>query len=75
MKKELTNEEIDVILLLAENDMNVSAVARDLFISNSAVLWMLTKICVKTKLDPRCFYDLVELVKIAKERKGETDDG
>lgn len=73
MKKELTDEEIDVILLLAENDMNVTKTARMLFKSRTAMVWRLKVIKKKTNFDPMRFYGLVELVKIAKERKWENN--
>jgi DNA-binding PucR family transcriptional regulator len=52
--------------------MNVSKTARKLYIHRNTVMFHFDKVKEKTGLDPRNFYDLIALVKMAK--KGEKDD-
>ena len=47
--------------------MNVTDVAHAIFAHRNTVLYHLDKVKRQTGLDPRRFYDLVELVKIAQE--------
>lgn len=47
--------------------MNVTDVARAIFAHRNTVLYHLNKVKRQTGLDPRRFYDLVELVKMAQE--------
>ena len=47
--------------------MNVTDVARAIFTHRNTVLYHLNKVKQQTGLDPRRFYDLVELVKMAQE--------
>lgn len=50
-----------------KHDMNVTDVARAIFTHRNTVLYHLNKVKQQTGLDPRRFYDLVELVKMAQE--------
>lgn len=61
--------EIDrkVILSYAANDMNARAAAKELFMCGPAFHYHLNQIKTETGLNPRCFYDLVELVRRAKD--------
>lgn len=63
---DLTDLEKEIILACAENDMNLSRVARELYMSRAAVGWYIPKIKAKTGLSIRKFYDLVKLVKMVK---------
>lgn len=47
--------------------MNIGEVSRQLFMHRNTVTYHLDKVKRQTGLDPRRFYDLVELVKIAQE--------
>lgn len=47
--------------------MNVGEVSRQLFMHRNTVTYHLDKVKRQTGLDPRRFYDLVELVKMAQE--------
>ena len=47
--------------------MNVTDVAHAIFAHRNTVLYHLNKVKQQTGLDPRRFYDLVELVKMAQE--------
>jgi len=55
------------LLPTVKNNMNVTDVARAIFTHRNTVLYHLNKVKQQTGLDPRRFYDLVELVKIAQE--------
>lgn len=50
-----------------KDNMNVTDVARAIFTHRNTVLYHLNKVKQQTGLDPRRFYDLVELVQIAQE--------
>ena len=66
--------EMKVILALADSDMNLSKVARDMFCHRNTALYHVKKIQTATGLDPMKFYDLCKLVRmVKKERK--TDEG
>jgi hypothetical protein len=52
---------------LANHNMNVTDVAHAIFAHRNTVLYHLNKVKQQTGLDPRRFYDLVELVKMAQE--------
>lgn len=47
--------------------MNVTDVTRAIFTHRNTVLYHLDKVKRQTGLDPRRFYDLVELVRMAQE--------
>jgi sugar diacid utilization regulator len=51
----------DVVIDYADNDMNRAAVAKKYGVSSAAVYYRLNQ--EMTGLDPRKFYDLVELLK------------
>lgn len=63
MKKEVAR----IIMAMANHSMNVGEVARQLFMHRNTVIYHLDKVKRQTGLDPRRFYDLVELVKTAQE--------
>lgn len=63
----LSPEAREVILMMAEEDMNISAVARKLRKSRAAIDWRIDLILKETGMDIRVFYDLVELVDRIKE--------
>ena len=62
MMARLTNQEMDVIRDYAANDMNMATTAKKFFISRTGLNYQFNKIEWKTGLDPRKFYDLVELL-------------
>ena len=51
--------------------MNANEVARREYMHRNTVIYHLDKTKRETGLDGRCFYDLVELLKIAKEVLGD----
>lgn len=57
----------EIILALASYDMNTNKVARQLFMNRNTVVYHLDKVYRQTGLNPRKFYDLIELVKLAQE--------
>lgn len=64
---ELTEQDRQIIRELAEQDMNVSSVARELRLSPETVRWNVGRIARVTGLDPRRFYDLCELLDLLRE--------
>ena len=65
----LNKTECDIIMALANNDLKIAMVAKDVYMSRSGVLYNIGKIIKKTGLNPLRFYELIELVKEVKERK------
>lgn len=59
------------ILALAANNMNVSQTAVALYMHRNTLVYHIQKVKRKTGLDPLNFYDLVELVRMAKCRRAE----
>lgn len=60
----------DIIIALADNNMNVSDTARALFMHRNTVVYHIAKIKKMTGLDPANFYDLHKLVDMVKRRYG-----
>lgn len=67
----LTARQCDVINALAFCGMNMAAAARMLKCARNSLLWHVSSIKEKTGLNPRDFFDLQELYRIA---GGEEDD-
>ena len=63
----LTMKQAKTILALADCDMRPAKAALMLDCHKNTVEFRLTKIWEKTGLDPKCFYDLCQLVKKAKK--------
>lgn len=64
----LTEVDFQIILEMADNNMNETETARVLFMHRKSVVYHIQKIKKLTGLDAAKFYDLVKLVEIA--RKG-----
>ena len=62
----MTDTERDVILAFAENNMHSRATADMLHYHRNTIEYHLSKIKRVYNLDPKNFYDLVELVRLAK---------
>lgn len=58
----LSDRHRKLIATFAECDMRVSNTARVMHVSSNTVDYQLNKITQETKLNPKCFYDLVKLV-------------
>lgn len=63
----MNKEDAHIVVAMANYNMNATDVARAIFVHRNTVLYHLDKVKRQTGLDPRRFYDLVELVKIAQE--------
>lgn len=63
----MNKEDAHIVVAMANHNMNVTNVARAIFVHRNTVLYHLDKVKRKTGLDPRRFYDLVELVKMAQK--------
>lgn len=59
----MTERDIEIIKSYAAHNMNVCATAKEMYLHHNTVIYHLGKIREETGLDPRQFYDLVELVK------------
>lgn len=63
----MNKEDAHIVVAMANHNMNVTDVARTIFTHRNTVLYHLNKVKQQTGLDPRRFYDLVELVRMAQE--------
>lgn len=63
----MNKEDAHIVIAMTNHNMNVTDVARAIFTHRNTVLYHLNKVKQQTGLDPRRFYDLVELVKMAQE--------
>jgi hypothetical protein len=63
----MNKEDAHIVVAMANHNMNVTNVARAIFVHRNTVLYHLNKVKQQTGLDARWFYDLVELVKMAQE--------
>lgn len=68
---ELSEDRCKIILYLADNKMNVSAVARQLYMHRNTVDYHIRRIKQITGKDPLNFYDLYILVLLVKEEMAE----
>lgn len=66
----MDKEDAHIVIAMANRNMNVTDVARAIFAHRNTVLYHLDKVKQQTGLDPRRFYDLVELVRMAQEVLG-----
>lgn len=71
MATELSEDRCKIIIALADNKMNVSAVARLLYMHRNTVDYHIRRIKQITGKDPLNFYDLYRLVILAKEERAE----
>ena len=55
-----TKDEETIIRKMAENDMNITEVARQMFVHRNTLIYRIEKIKKKTGLDIRKFYDLYD---------------
>lgn len=63
----MNKEDAHIVIAMANHNMIVTDVARAIFTHRNTVLYHLNKVKQQTGLDPRRFYDLVELVRMAQE--------
>lgn len=69
MAKGLTENRCEIILALADSKMNVSEVARQLYMCVRSVYYQIERIREITGKDPLKFYDLYELTLLAKAER------
>ncbi len=60
----LTTKERCVVWALCRNDLRTKPAAVDLFYNPGSLIYQVEKIKEKTGLDPRNFYDAIELLEI-----------
>lgn len=65
VSNDLTNRECEVVAMMADCDLRQAAVARRLDTEPCAIKYNIERICKKTGLDPRRFYDLQKLLAMA----------
>ena len=58
----------EIIRLSAEENLNVSAIARKMFLCNNTVRYHIAKIKEQTGLDSLNFFDLIKLLKMCEEK-------
>lgn len=63
----MDKEDAHIVIAMANHNMNATDVARAIFAHRNTVLYHLNKVKRQTGLDPRRFYDLIELVRMAQE--------
>jgi carbohydrate diacid regulator len=64
----MDKRDVEIILALADNNMNETQTARDLYMHRNTVIYRLRKVKKLTGLDPMNFYDLCKLVERVIER-------
>ena len=64
--KRLTEKDKQIILALADNNMNVDATSRATHLHRNTIDYRLFVIFRQTDLDPHNFYDLHKLVQLVK---------
>ena len=78
MPKNLTDLDMETLIEFANNNMDVSKTARQMFMSRSATAYHLDKIKRVTGLNPYNFFDLVKLFKLYSknilERNGDSNE-
>ena len=65
----MTDRQKEIILALAEHDMNQQRAARAIYTSSTTVRFHINKIKECTGLDPMNFFDLAKLYERVKGRK------
>lgn len=59
----LRDKEKEMLRLYAKNDMNLAKTAHEMNYSHRGLDYYMEKILRDTGLNPKCFYDLMELLK------------
>lgn len=63
----LSERQCQIVEAMADHNMNAAVVARELNFHRNNVVYHIEQVKKKTGLDPRCFYDLVELLEAIHE--------
>lgn len=65
----MTKQDACIIVAMADCDMIPAEVARREYMHRNTVIYHLDKTKRETGLDGRCFYDLIKLLEIVKEKQ------
>ena len=63
----MTKLDAEIIVQLAENKLNTTQVARNLYLARNTVVYHIARIKDKTKKDPLDFYDMCVLLPLARK--------
>ncbi len=63
----MSKDEIEMVMAMADYNLNVTEVARQLYLHRNTVVYRLQNIHKKYGLNPCVFYDLCELVDMARK--------
>lgn len=66
MQGKLDEQDFELILAYADHNMNLTQTGKVMFMHYNSIRYRFDVVRRKTGLDPQKFYDLVELVKMAK---------
>ena len=64
MNEELTEREKRILWSMFRHSLNASAAGREMYYGKNTIVYHLDKIKTKTGLDPRNFFDAVELLEM-----------
>ena len=65
----MDERDVEIILALADNNMNESETSRALYMHRNTVIYRLRKVKRLTGLDPMNFHDLCKLVQMIQDRR------
>lgn len=68
MSKNITDLQKEVLIALANNNMDVSKTSRQIFMHRNSVVYHLEKVDRQTGLNPLNFYDLVRLLELCGDK-------
>ena len=71
----MTKVQAQIVLAMADNDMNIAAVGKALYFHRSSLIYQFDRIARKTGKDPRVFRDLVDLIPMAEKVLAEKESG
>ena len=63
-QKKMTRDDAELIIAFANCDMVASRAANKVYLHRNTLLYHFNRIKKATGLNPRCFYDLIDLVKM-----------
>lgn len=71
----LTRVDVDVIMAYAECGMRLVTTAKAIHYANMTIEYHLVSVYKKTGLNPKKFYDLVELIRLINEKTAHEQQG
>ena len=63
--KKLTDTDMKILIGFANNNMNASKIAKQLYMHRNTVMYHLEKIKMTTELNPLNFFELIQLMELA----------